>query len=137
MNIVRKDKKIEAIERMKILGIFPETRKQFENEDFISISEPPFGAFFWAEGEDLQRIREFEESYNALVYLVIRSYTDFGKMDSYLFVSDYNEEWERDRNDLRAKEPLSYVFNHDMPECSEIGCIGIERTVAAGLRRTW
>ena len=88
MNITREDKKAEAIERMKLLDIFAETRKQFERDDYVSISEPPVGAFFWAEGEDLQRIREFEENRNVLVYLVIRSYTTFGKMDCYLYRSE-------------------------------------------------
>lgn len=137
MCITREAKKAEAIERMKLLKIFPETRRQFERDDYVSISMPPVGAFFWAEGEDLQRIRDFEERQNALVYLVIRSYTTIGMMDSYLYVSDYQEEWERDRHDLETGEPLVYVHNHDMPDCSEFGCIGIELTCAAGLSRTW
>ena len=137
MNITREDKKAEAIERMKLLDIFAETRKQFERDDYVSISEPPVGAFFWAEGEDLQRIREFEENRNVLVYLVIRSYTTFGKMDCYLYVSDHRDEWEQDREDLKNREPLCYVYNHDRPDCSEFGCVGIEKTCAAGLCRTW
>ena len=137
MNITREDKKAEAIERMKLLDIFAETRKQFERDDYVSISEPPVGAFFWAEGEDLQRIREFEENRNVLVYLVLRSYTTFGKMDCYLYVSDHRDEWEQDREDLKNREPLCYVYNHDMPDCSEFGCVGIEKTCAAGLCRTW
>ena len=137
MNITREDKKAEAIERMKLLDIFAETRKQFERDDYVSISEPPVGAFFWAEGEDLQRIREFEENRNVLVYLVIRSYTTFGKMDCYLYVSDHRDEWEQDLEDLKNREPLCYVYNHDMPDCSEFGCVGIEKTCAAGLCRTW
>ena len=122
MNITREDKKAEAIERMKLLDIFAETRKQFERDDYVSISEPPVGAFFWAEGEDLQRIR---------------SYTTFGKMDCYLYVSDHRDEWEQDREDLKNREPPCYVYNHDMPDCSEFGCVGIEKTCAAGLCRTW
>ena len=46
MNIDREAKKAEAVERMKALGIFPETVRQFEREDYVSVSEPPFGAFF-------------------------------------------------------------------------------------------
>ena len=67
MNISMEEKKVEAIARMKKLGIFPQTIKQFEDEGYISISEPPFGAFYWAEGEDLERIRQFEAEHNALV----------------------------------------------------------------------
>lgn len=137
MNISREEKKTEAIARMKVLGIFPETIRQFKQEDYISISEPPVGAFFWAEGDDLKRIREFEKAYNALVYVVIRSYTNIGLMDSYMYVSDYGEEWEQDREDLKNNESLVYVYNHDAPDCSELGYIGITKTIAAGLRRTW
>ena len=41
----------------------------------------------------------------ALVYVVIRSYTTIGKLDSYLFVSDYAEEWEVDRKNIREGIP--------------------------------
>lgn len=135
--ITREQKKTEAVARMKAIGIFPETIRQFEEDGYISVSEPPVGAFFWADDEDMQRIREFEEEYNALVYLVIRSYTTIGKMDSYLYVSNYDEEWERDRNGLEHNEAMAYIYNHDAPDCSEFGCIGIKRTIAAGLCRTW
>lgn len=81
MNVTREEKMAEAIERMKALRVFKPTIKQFKDDGYISISEPPFGAFYWAEGDDLKRIREFEEQNNALVYLVVRSYTTFGKMD--------------------------------------------------------
>ena len=139
MRISIEEKKAEAIERMKALGIFPQTIQQFKNEDCISISEPPFGAFYWAEGQDLERIRQFEAENDALVYVVIRSYTTIGKLDSYLFVSDYAEESEVDRKNIREVGDglLAYVYNHDAPECSEMGYIGIAPTDAAGLRRTW
>ena len=136
MKISREEKKSEAIIRMKALGIFPDTVKQFKDDGYVSISEPPFGAFFWAEGDDLQRIRDFEDQNNTLVYLVVRSHTNIGKLDSYLYISDCSEEWERDREDIQNMEPLVYVYNHDMPEYSEFGYIAIEKTMAAGLIRT-
>ena len=130
-------KKAEAIKRMKALGIFPQTIRQFEKEGLVSISEPPMGAFYWAEGEDLERIREFEEARNAVVYVVVRSYMTFGKMDAYLYVSDYEEEWPDDMAGAQEGEVLAYVYNHDAPDRSELGYIGVERTPAAGLRRVW
>ncbi len=137
MNITREEKKVEAIERMKLLGIFPETIKQFEQDGYVSISEPPIGAFFGAKADDLQRIQDFEAEYNALVYLVIRSHTTIGKMDSYLYVGDHREEWRDDRDGLKSGEVYCYVYNHDMPDYSEIEMIGISKTCAAGLCRTW
>lgn len=137
MNISKEEKKIEALARMKALRIYPETIRQFKDEGYISISEPPVGAFYWAEGEDLAKIKEFEDKQNALVYLVVRSYTTLGKMDSFLYVSDHPNEWPSDRKNLKDGETIAYVYNHDAPDCSELGYIGIARTIAAGLRRTW
>lgn len=137
MNISIEEKKAEAIARMKQLCIFPMTIKQFKDEGKISISEPPFGAFYWLEGEDLEPVHAFEKEYDALVYLAVKSVTSLGVMDSYLYVSDHRDEWASDRVDLMAGETCAYVYNRDMPDCSEIGYIGIERTPAAGLRRTW
>lgn len=135
--VIRMDKKAEAVARMKLMGIFPETIRQFEEDGKVSISEPPLGAFFWAEEGDLERIQAFEMENNALVYLIIRSYTDIGKMDSYLFVCDDESEWEIDREDIAENQALAYVYNFDVPYFSEFGSIGFKKTIAAGLVRTW
>lgn len=137
MNISVELKKAEAVARMKILGIFPEAIRQFEKDGLVNRSEPPLGALFWIEGEDLERMHKFEEKHNALVYAVIRNYYSIGKMDSYLFVSDNEEEWERDREELQNGSVFAYVNNLDDDECSEFGSIGVQRSPAAGLLRTW
>lgn len=137
MTISREEKKVEALARMKKWGIYPPIVKQFKNDNTISESAPPLGACFWIKGEQLARVREFEKKHNALVYHVIHSFTNIGEMESYLYVSDYPEEWGRDREDIKEGQQICYVFNHDMPDCSEFGSIGIARTPAAGLRRTW
>ena len=137
MNISREEKKVEAIARMKKWGIFSQTIKQFEKEDLVSISEPLIGAFYWVEGEELERMKQFEEQHNALVYCIVRAFTEFGKLDAYLFVSDYKEEWQMDHEDQKAWQQLAYVVNWDAPDCSEFGSIGLQRTVAAGLKRIW
>lgn len=135
--ISRAEKKAEAIERMKLLGVFPQTIQQFEEDDKISLSEPPIGAFFWLDDKQLEQVHKFEEQYNCLVYLGVRWYTTIGTMDAFLFVSNHRDEWGDDRKDLESGEPYAYVVNWDDLEMSEIGCIGIERTVAGGLKRTW
>lgn len=137
MNISREEKKIEALARMKLWGIYAPIRKQFEKEDLVSESAPPLGACYWLDETQLERVREFEEKHDALVYHVIHSFTSIGEMESYLYVSDYPEEWEQDREDIKDRQQLVYVFNKDMPDCSEFGSIGIALTGAAGLRRTW
>lgn len=126
MKVSREAKKAEAIKRMKVLDIFDETRRQFENADIVSCSEPPIGANYWLDDEQKKIIEDFEEEYNALVYFVVRSYTQFGKLDSFLYVSDYEEEWEMDNEDLADGYVYAYVYNYDMPLFSEIGSIAVE-----------
>ena len=137
MKVSREEKKNEAICRMARLGLIPAAIKQFKNENLINISEPPFGGLFWVKEDDLERIKAFEEKWDAVVYHVIRSFTDMGQMDSFLYVSDNKDEWGLDNEGIGSGEVLAYVFNHDEPDCSEIGYIGVKRTIAAGLARIY
>lgn len=135
MNISIEEKKAEAIRRMKMLGIFPETIKQFE-AGYVSRSEPPFGAYYWVEGEELEALRKFEKENDCLVYTVVRSYTSIGMMDSYLFVGNDRGEWELDNDDLKEGYAFTCTINYDAPDCSEFGTIGFKLGAAAGLVRT-
>lgn len=89
------------------------------------------------EDEQLEAVKRFETEHNALVYCIVRTYTNFGKMDAYLYVSDYAEEWELDNECQDNSEQMAYVVNYDMPELSEFGTIGLKQTIAGGLARTW
>ena len=124
MNIPIDIKKQEAMNRMKTLKIFPQTIKQFKG-GMVSYSEPPLGANYWLDDEQKRIVKEFEEEHNTLVYFVIRSYTEFGKLDSMLYVSDYEEEWEMDRDDIQDGYAVAYVYNYDIPEYSEFGSIAV------------
>ncbi len=125
MNIPIDIKKQEAINRMKTLQIFPETIKQFKSGQ-VSYSEPPLGANYWLDDEQKEIVKKFEEEHSALVYFVTRSYTEFGKLDSLLYISDYVEEWEMDREDIQDGYALAYVYNYDAPEYSEFGSIAVQ-----------
>lgn len=145
--ISHKEKKAEAVRRMKLLGIFPETIKQFERGDKISASEPPVGAYFWVEGDELERIRAWEQRTGNLVYSVIHAYCrDFGRVDSWLFVSDYkDEEWAADRASCERPVTLesgrkalclfTYCYNHGEPDYSEYGDALFQLAPGAGLVR--
>lgn len=138
MKISMEKKKAEAIRRMELLGIFPETIKQFEKYGIVSFSQQPFGAYYWVSDDDKKLIKNFEEKYNALVYTVVRTYfRELGKLDSYFYVSDEETEWAYDRELFKNNEAFVYVQNHDDPWCSEFGSIGIKLSIAAGLLRTW
>ena len=137
MSKSREDKKVEAIERMRLLKIFPQTISQFEKSDLVSVSEPPFGAFFWVDDFQKELIEKLEKERNILVYMGILSYTNFGRMLSLLYVSDYEEEWEDDRSALKNMESVAYVYNYDTPDTSEAGWIGLKYTIGAGLLRSY
>ena len=124
--ITREMKKEEAIKRMKALGIIDDAIKQFKNDDVVMVTEPPLGGLYWCSDEEKEMVRKFDEEHNALVYMVVRAFTQFGKMDSLLYVSDWQEEWEYENEDLRDGYAMSYTINHDMPDCSEFGSIAVK-----------
>ena len=138
MKVSMEEKKAEAIRRMKKMGIYEETIRQFEENGIVSLSEAPLGGFFWADEEEKKQIAEFEKEHNALVYLGTRCKFCFGKCSNYLFVSDYKDEWSYDDRNIENGEAVSYVYNHDMPDCSEIGYIGVKLLPFSGsLARVW
>ena len=141
MKISREIKKEEAIKRMKKMGVFNETIEQFKNDNLVSISEPTpmfgitIGALYWLNDDQKRIVKSFEEEYNALVYLVVRSYTNIGIMDSLFYVSDHKDEWFMDNADLDEKYACVYVINYDMPECSEFGTIAWKEANGGILRQ--
>lgn len=137
MNVSFETKKSEAIARMKLWGIHTPIIRQFVEDGQVSESAPPLGACYWLNDEQSARVKAFEGLHQALVYHVIHSYTNIGELESYLYVSDYEEEWEMDRSDIKDGQQLAYVHNLSMPDCSEFGSIGVALSPAAGLSRTW
>lgn len=126
MKVSMENKKKEAIRRMGALDIYSETILQFEEENLVSYSEPPLGTNYWFNKEQREIVKAFEEEYNALVYFAIRSYTEFGTLDSFLYVSDHEDEWEMDNEDLKDGYVVAYVYNYDAPEFSELGGISVK-----------
>lgn len=128
MNITRENKKIEAINRMKALDLFEPCIKAFEDRNEVQLSEMTGGLYEFSRDEELNaKIKEFEEEYNALVYHVIHTYINFGELYSFLYVSNYQEEWEMDNKDIQVNYVMSYVWNKDCPDFSEFGSIGIRQ----------
>ena len=80
-------------------------------------------------------VKEFEEKHNALVYAVTHEYTDFGECYDFLYISDYEEDWDEM---LYPQGNMYYVFayvwNKTDDWCSEFGTIGI-RSFGGGIKR--
>jgi hypothetical protein len=126
MKVLMENKKKEAIRRMETLDIYVETINQFETENLVSYSEAPLGANFWLNKEQREIVKKFEEEYNALVYFIVRTETEFGTLDSFLYVSDHEDEWEMDNEDLEYGYVVAYVYSYDAPEFSEFGSIQVK-----------
>ena len=126
MNIPRENKKIEAIKRMKALKLFGPCIKAFDERNEVQLSEMTGGLYeFSADAELNAKVSAFEEEYNALVYHVIHTFTEFGELYSFMCVSDYESEWELDNEDIADGYSMAYVWNKNDDWCSEFGSIAV------------
>lgn len=114
----------EAIARMKKLDLHPNTITELKN-GVINVSKQ-FGALYWADEAEKEMIRKFEAEHNALVFHCIENHTNFGTLFSMLFVSQYEEEWEIDNEDLNILCPIAMVKNRDDDMLSDMGCIKVK-----------
>ena len=127
MNISKELKKAEAIKRMQILGLYKPYINLFKMSDEIFLSEMTGGVYEFHSDEDLvSKVKEFETKYNALVYHVIHTYTEFGELYNFLYVSDYEDEWELDNADITDGHVVAYVWNKTDEWLSELGGIGVK-----------
>lgn len=127
MNVSKETKKTEAINRMKVLDLYKDYIKTFKDRDEIFMSEMTGGVYeFSANTELVNKVKEFEAEYNALVYHVIHTFTQFGELYNFLYVSDHQEEWEMDNADIAEGYALAYVWNKTDEWCSEFGSIGVK-----------
>ena len=128
MNISREIKKEEAIKRMEALGLFAPCVKAFKDRNEVQLTEPTGGLYEFSSNKELtEKVHEFEKEHNALVYHVIHTPTIEMDMYNFLYVSDYDEEWEMDNEDIQDNYAMSYVWNKDCPDSSEFGSIGIRQ----------
>ena len=124
----------EALKRMELLKLHENVIDDFKEIALLNQSEHG-GILYWVEGEMEKKIREWEEKTGNLVYHVIHDYTEFGELLSLLYVSQYEDEWETDREDIQDGYALAYVMNLTDDWCSEYGSIGI-RPQWGGVVRT-
>lgn len=128
--------KIEAIERLKILQdkfeLMETVTKEFEKEDTLYYSEyvnKQFPAIlYWVSNKENYEnaIKQFEEKHNVLVYHVILTPTyDNGIVLTLLYVSETQEEWARDKEELKEGLPCAYVMNIEIEQDSAFGGVQI------------
>ena len=128
MNVSRELKKSEALKRMTALDLFEPCIRVFNKRDEVQLSEMTGGLYEFSDDAELNaKIKEFEKQYNALVYHVIHTFTQFGELYNFLYVSDYDDEWEMEWEDLQDNYVFSYVWNKTDEWCSEFGTIAVKQ----------
>lgn len=135
MNITIENKKQKAIELMNALDIYKPYIKGFKENDNICFYENFGGFWVYQEPELAAKIKEFEQEYDVLVYAVTHEFLEFGECYDFLFIPDYEDEWE----DLLIPQSngfyvYAYVWNKTDDDCSEFGTIGI-RSFGGGIKR--
>ena len=133
MKVPFERKKQEALDRMKMLNLFENAIRDFQQDNKVNMSE--CGFLYWLDDEQKQYVSEFETEHDALVYHVIHNYTEFGELLTFFYVSDQEEEWKYDRADLKDGYACAYVKNLDEEAFSEFGSVAFKEQFG-GLVRT-
>ena len=79
MAVTREQMKAEAVERMKMLRMMPQTIKEFEKYGKLNLSEG-YGALYWLNEEQNKIVRNWEEETGNMVYTAIHNWFDFGEV---------------------------------------------------------
>lgn len=122
MNLL--EKKLEAVKRLKMLELYPTVVKDFEKSGKIYLSESD-GILFCLSEDEKEMVKKWEQEQNSLVYHVVKTNTNFGLLYSLLYVSDTEDEWEMESDDVNELTPFVYVVNKTEPMFSEFGSITI------------
>lgn len=107
----------EVAKRNQLLNITNQDLSQFTNEGVIN------------------SLNNLQERCGALAYHIIKTETQFYTEYSILYVSNHEENWSEDRNELKNGTVLVYVYNDSYAE-GKFDFIGIE-SVNGELKRTW
>lgn len=130
-------KRQEAIKRMEIIGIDKEYIDLFKDNGAISIWERQNDVFkavrydleFYSNETLKAKIKEFESQYEALVYMVQKTWTSLGELYAFFYVSNRIDEWENVEFDLKHESDLCYVWNETYEEDSEFGYIAFRKAM--------
>lgn len=136
----------QAMERLEILEkeylLHENVLKEFREDETIYYSENLGGAFsgilYWLanKNEYVEKVRKIEQERNIFVYHCILNHTIDGDLLTMLYVSEYQDEWEFEKNDLKNGCIDVYVCNLNRDIDSEFGSVQITG-VNGGLVRVY
>lgn len=142
---LRNKQKKEALKRLEILQteyrMHPNVLKEFKTEEIIYYSETfnkvYSGILYWLHNkkEFVEKVKEIEEKRNLYVYHCILSHTNIGDMLTMLYVSDDEEFWEFEQEQLKEGYSSAFVCNLTFELDSEFGEIGFDGVNGGLVRR--
>lgn len=118
---------------MKILKLSSKCISAFKHNE-IWLSEE-YGALYELNNDEKQIIEEFRHNNpECLVYHVIHTSFEFGDCYTILFVSCYEDEWEREKKDIKDGYVFTYVKNVTDDLCSEFGSVYVRPNIGGLIR---
>ena len=131
--------KEEAIRRMKEVIDYTDIIDYFEETGLPQVYEPPYGASYSLEDDELVNVRNVEHSRHVLVWGVIRCFMLHNNkremtVDCMLHVSQNKDEWEQEREDLRNGYPFVYTVMKEYP-VTDSGHISVYKSEGGTLLR--
>lgn len=125
----KREMKAEAISRMKAIGLYNEIIEDFDKNGTPQVYEPPYGASYSLEDDELKTVRSFEKDRKVLIWGVIRSFMEFNRktvtVDCMLYVSNDKDNWVDERRDLLDGIPIVLTIMKDPPYIKDHGSICI------------
>ncbi len=131
------NKRFDILE--KCYNLSKNIRKDFFENNTIYYTEQN-GALYWCNelggGEKYEQlIKDFEKEHKGChVYFAIHTYTEFGELLNLMYISDDEQDWAYDKNDLLNGITFCYVYNLTDDWCSEFGTIGIKGLIGGLVR---
>lgn len=127
--------KEEAISRLEKLRVMPEVIEKFKKGELMYSERQnvilPATLYDFDEYANpmyhmKEKVDEWQKEHpDYLIYHLQLSYMECGALLSILFVTNTEEEWIYDTEDMASNLCFCYVLNLTYPECSEFGTIGI------------
>ena len=129
---------LATISEMKEVIDYTDIIDYFEETGLPQVYEPPYGASYSLEDDELENVRNVEQSRHVLVWGVIRCFMFYNRqemtVDCMLHVSQNKDEWAREREDLRNRLPFVYTIMKEYP-ITDSGYISVYKSEGGTLLR--
>ena len=94
-----------------MLNVHKNVLNEFIIENILNKSEGKNGILYWLSDKEQEKVKEYEEKWNVLVYHVIKTYTlDLGILYDLLYITNKKEYWEDERKRLKNELVLSHTI---------------------------